>query len=123
MRHTEKTTISVGKVKYDVSQKIGREIEDMLRNAAIEALRREKDDWIPIEDVYPDINHPVRGPANYLRGIRSREGLTQTQLAKKTGIKQSHISEMERYKRVIGKATAKKLASALNCNWRSMVSE
>lgn len=122
MRHTDQMSFVVKGTRYDVSPKLVGEVEALLRKVQAYAYM-EAHDLIPIEVAFPDINHPVRGPANYLRGIRSREGLTQTQLAKKTGIKQSHISEMERYKRVIGKATAKKLAAVLNCNWRSMVSE
>ena len=57
-------------------------------------------------------------PGVYLAGARHREGLTQVQLAKMTGIPQRHISEMERGKRPIGKERAKKLAVALNINYR-----
>ena len=57
-------------------------------------------------------------PAVHLKGLRVREGLTQTQLAERTGIHQRHISEMENGKRGIGKETALKLAEALNADYR-----
>ena len=44
--------------------------------------------------------------------------MTQAQLSKMTGIPQRHISEMENGKRPIGKENAKKLAKALNCDYR-----
>ncbi|MGD9662812.1 MAG: helix-turn-helix domain-containing protein [Porticoccaceae bacterium] len=47
-------------------------------------------------------------PGVYLAGARHREGLTQHQLAKQSGIPQRHISEMENGKRTIGKENAKK---------------
>lgn len=49
-----------------------------------------------------------------LRGYRTREGLTQKQLAQMAGIPQRHISEMENGKRGIGKERARRLAQVLN---------
>lgn len=57
-------------------------------------------------------------PGVYLHGARTKEGLTQAQLAAQTGIPQRHISEMENNKRPIGKDMAKRLAEALNMDYR-----
>jgi len=57
-------------------------------------------------------------PASVLRGARSKAEITQTRLSELTGIPQRHISEMEQGKRPIGKETAKKLASALDVDYR-----
>lgn len=57
-------------------------------------------------------------PASILRGARGKEGVTQTRLSELTGIPQRHLSEMERGKRTIGKETAKKLATALDLDYR-----
>lgn len=56
-----------------------------------------------------------------LRAYRHREGFTQKQLADLTGIPQHHISEMENGKRTIGKERARKLADALNCDYRQLL--
>jgi DNA-binding XRE family transcriptional regulator len=56
--------------------------------------------------------------AVHLKGLRTREGLTQFALAEKLGIKQSQISEMETGKRSIGKAFAKKLAEFFHTNYK-----
>lgn len=61
-------------------------------------------------------NEPIN--AGVLRGARSREEMTQQQLSELSGIPQRHISEMERGKRPIGKESAKKLATALNTDYR-----
>ena len=57
-----------------------------------------------------------------LRAYRTRENLTQKQLAALTGIPQHHLSEMENGKRPIGKERAHKLAEALGVtDWRVLV--
>lgn len=54
----------------------------------------------------------------YLAGARHREGLTQRQLAEKCGLPQRRISEMENGKWPIGKENARRLAAALNADYR-----
>ena len=57
-----------------------------------------------------------------LRAYRTRENLTQKQLAALTGIPQHQISEMENGKRSIGKERARKLAAALQiADWRMLL--
>ena len=53
-----------------------------------------------------------------LQGIRFREGLTQVDLSKNTGIPQRHISEMENGKRTIGKLNARRLAETMDVDYR-----
>ena len=69
-----------------------------------------------VAEVFPELLENRTGVA--IRGYRCREGLTQKQLSAMTGISQHHISEMENGKCSIGKERAKKLASALNCDYR-----
>ena len=57
-------------------------------------------------------------PGVALAGARAKEGLTQRELAQRLGLPQRHISEMERGKRSIGKEMAKRLAKALNIDYR-----
>lgn len=59
---------------------------------------------------------------SYLSGARFREGMTQVELAERTGIPRRHISEMENGKRPIGKSNARKLAEALNIDPRLLLS-
>lgn len=122
MRHIREIPVSIGSNHYAVSPKVVAEVEALLRQARARALHDHEREWYTAEELYPEMFDPVKGPAKYLRGIRMREGLTQTELAKKMGIKQSHISEMERCKRPIGKAMAKKFAKVLNANWQCFLS-
>ena len=48
---------------------------------------------------------------------RNNTGLTLDELAEKSGIAKSHLSEMENNKRPIGLKTAKKLAEVLDCDF------
>ena len=53
-----------------------------------------------------------------LRGARYRKGLSQKELAKLCGISQENLSKMENGKRAIGEKVAKKLAKALDIDYR-----
>ena len=59
---------------------------------------------------------------SYLSGARFREGITQSELARRTEIPRRHISEMENGKRPIGKQNARKLAEILNIDPRLLLS-
>lgn len=67
---------------------------------------------VTVEEAFPSYAINPLGMA--LRGARSREVMTQRQLADLVGIPQRHISEMECGKRQIGRERARKLAQALH---------
>lgn len=75
------------------------------------------EEYIPWREAFPE-GFLDNEPAICLRGARGREEMTQEQLARATGIPRRHISEMENGKRPIGKENAKKLAHALNTDYR-----
>ena len=91
------------------------------RRAAFRALRElgfvEVADSIPWRDAFPQIEDEDL-PGTCLRGARQKERLTQVELARKTGIPQRHLSEMEHGKRPIGKKTAALLAEALGVSYK-----
>ncbi len=70
----------------------------------------------PASEVFPE-THAGR----ILRGFRAREDMTQALLAEKAKLKAHHISEMENGKRTIGKDVAKRLAHALNIDYRILL--
>ena len=72
----------------------------------------------PWREVLAELRPDDTVPAAVLRGSRVKENLTQAQLSERTGIPRRHISEMEHGKRPIGKETARKLAQALECDYR-----
>jgi predicted transcriptional regulator len=76
-----------------------------------------KKDSIPWREAFPEVTDETL-PGICLRGAREKEGLTQTELSRKTGIPQRHISEMENGKRPIGKKNARIYSKALNMRWK-----
>lgn len=72
----------------------------------------------PWREVFSELRPDDKMPAAILRGSRIKEELTQDHLSRMTGIPRRHISEMEHGKRPIGKENARKLAKALNCDYR-----
>ena len=76
----------------------------------------EMNDSIPWRDLYPDVQDSEL-PGLSLRGSRVKENMTQKQLARKTGVSQRHISEMERGIRPIGKKHARLFGKALNVGY------
>ena len=72
---------------------------------------------IPAMELFEDFEEETL-PAVALLGARTKEGITQKELSKLTGIPQRHISEMENHKRSIGTKRAKILGEALNISYR-----
>lgn len=56
-----------------------------------------------------------------LRGARFREGISQNDLAQKSGISQDNISRIENGKRTVGEKVAKRLAKALHIDYRLLL--
>lgn len=83
-----------------------------------EVLGSDKEPLISIEDVFPDMKDDRKRPAAVLRGFRSRDELSQSDLAKKLGITQSDISNMERGRRSISKKMSEKLAKIFKTSYR-----
>lgn len=92
--------------------------------AVWEKLKNDDDDELVSYDEMKSIMDDLLGEktvGDAIRIYRNREDITQNELALKSGIKRQHISEIERGQRNIGVATAKKLAAALNCNYKSLL--
>jgi DNA-binding XRE family transcriptional regulator len=66
-----------------------------------------------IDEVFPNFH-----PGDTLKGARLMHELTQAKLGAMIEVKASHISEMEKGKRPIGKEMAKRLAKALGTSYK-----
>jgi len=89
--------------------------------AALEKLgfRTSKNDSIPWREAFVEFEGNEAGTS--LAGGRHKEGITQVELSKLTGIPQRHISEMERGNRPIGKKNAKLFAAVLKVDYRTFL--
>jgi ribosome-binding protein aMBF1 (putative translation factor) len=96
------------------ADKIRRLVSGVLSLLEGQEAKADEDQFYTVEEVFAE----GISSSEVLRGARYREGLTQKQLAAKVGVKVSHISEMERGKRPIGKEMARRLAKALNADYR-----
>ena len=76
-------------------------------------LNEEGEYLYSIEEVFPDST-----PGSRLNGLRLKEGLTQTQMAESLGIRQNHLSEMERGQRTITVDMAKRIAKQYDTEYR-----
>lgn len=85
-------------------------------DAVVRAIEDAAGDSVPASGVFPDST-----PGVVLRGARGLMGLTQAELAQRVGVRASNISDMERGRRPIGKAMAKKLGEALDFPWRGLL--
>lgn len=78
----------------------------------------EDDDSVLADEAFKDLDKKYGKIGVTLQGFRHRDGLTQIELAKKLGIQQAHVSQMEHSKRPIGKKLAQKLATIFNTSYR-----
>ena len=90
-----------------------------LREYAKEEGVAEISESVPWREAFPEFAE--NAPGTVLSGFRHREGMTQEGLSHNTGIPRRHISEMENGKRPIGKESERKLAAALNTDYRMLL--
>jgi DNA-binding XRE family transcriptional regulator len=73
---------------------------------------------ISLDVLFKDLIGESGESAVLLKGLRYREGLSQTEFAKKLNISQSNLSAMENGRRTIGKELAKKIAKIFKVDYR-----
>ena len=87
----------------------------MLRLAGhtVQRVNEDNEELYSIEEVFPEGD-----PAMALRGLRTREGLTQAQFAGRLGISQTRVSEMEHGVRRISVDMAKRIAKTFHTSYK-----
>lgn len=75
-------------------------------------------DSVSAEDVFPELKDPKNHPKITFRGIRSKTGLTQKEVAERLEIAQADVSNIERGKRGIGKTLAKRIEKEFGIDYR-----
>jgi DNA-binding XRE family transcriptional regulator len=105
---------------YELSKAVGQaETEEELESAARAMYEILEQPSVRVEkmDVRPEVGEGLRKWIAYVSkrivALRKEKGMTQTQLAKESGLPQSHISRLESGKHSPSFATIEKLAKAL----------
>lgn len=83
--------------------------------APFQIKKEEKINW---RDAFKETFGDLPLPAISLKGMRNREGWTQTELGEKLGVSQANLSKMENGKRSIGKTMAKRLAEIFKTDYK-----
>lgn len=118
MRHTE-IIIKQGNetTKFRFPLEAGRGLLNFLRN-----LQSSSDEEsVRAEEVFPNIKDPAKRIGIIFRGIRFKNNLTQAEVGKKLGLDQSDVSKIEKGKRPIGKALAKKIEKEFGIDYRRLL--
>ena len=84
-------------------------------------MQKESDPPVSADAFVKSVQGVLPDWAMYFRGIRQREDLTQKQMADVLSLTQSNISDIERGRRPIGKALAKKIAERFNAEYRLLL--
>lgn len=82
------------------------------------SIKEYRQDIMPWRQALKNVLSKHGEPAAMVRGSRIKDSITQAELARRLGIPQQHISEMENGKRPIGKAMAKRLARVFRTDYR-----
>ncbi|MEI8345866.1 MAG: helix-turn-helix transcriptional regulator [Pseudomonadota bacterium] len=110
-------------IKIHPKKKISGQLLKAIKSAIIDLLKG-IDDWADeseVEKVLKDRIADYGTPGAKLRAYRQRLDWAQEELSKKAQITRSHISEMENGERPIGVNSAKKLALALDIDYRRLL--
>lgn len=118
MRHTE-ITIKQGRetTKFKLSPEAGRGLVSLLRS--LQGKSSDADEGaVPSSEVFPDLKDAEKRVGIVFRGIRLKNNLTQVEVAERLGIDQSDVSKIEKGKRSVGKALAKKIEKEFGIDYR-----
>ena len=93
-------------------------IRTLLRELDFKQISNNAEAGIPWREVVKDEIAKFGEPALVLRGVRAREEMSQSELARRLKIPQSNLSKMENGTRPISKKMAVKLAEILRTDYR-----
>ena len=82
----------------------------------------EEEGYVDIEDTeWWKSEGAALTPGESLRIYRRNAKMTLTEVSRRSGIPKGHLSAMEHGKRPMGRIIARKLASAVGCDYRSLL--
>ncbi len=72
----------------------------------------------PVDQIFKEMDQKYGEAGALLRGLRSREDLSQVEFAKKIKVTQANLSKMENGSRPIGKIIAMRIAKAFDVSYK-----
>lgn len=101
-------------VPAEKAESVCKAINSILELAeCLRPLNEDGEELYSAKEVFPESS-----PGNRLRGLRTREDLTQKELAAALGIRQHHISEMEKGTRPISVDMAKRIGEIYKISYK-----
>ena len=110
---TDKVYFSYQKKSYAIPKRVA---EKYRISPAL--IRYKKKLPVASEKVFAEIENKFTKAGVLLKGLRTREGLTQIQFARKIHVTQANLSNMENGRRPIGKKLAKRIEKVFKVNYR-----
>lgn len=111
------TTASNKTVSFSIPENVASQVYDAITSILklVDVLPSDNNEkrMLSMKEIFPD-----GSPAMALRGLRTKEGITQKELAEKLGITQTRVSEMETGKLPISKAMAHRIEDAFGMPYK-----
>jgi len=116
--HPTEVRIKTGKktYSYQLTEEMAEHIKKLIENVVKNYDPNEE--TVSIYEAFPHLKDPQIRIATMFRGLRFKNNLTQKELAKRLGLDQSDVSKIEKGKRAIGKALAKKIEKEFGDDYR-----
>jgi len=112
MHHTEDKPGVILRFRPRTPSRIIKHIEQEYRDYLVDT---DDDELVVFEET--DLARTIdarMSPGKYLRNLREANGLTQQDVADRTGHRPAYVSDMENDRRAISRMTARKLAEMFN---------
>ncbi|EKD71054.1 MAG: Transcriptional regulator [uncultured bacterium] len=120
MKEHHTSTKSLGRILYVLDHNLVYAIPKSVAKKYIVETKKpiEHEGNISADVVFKDMDKKYGEAGALLRGLRSRENLSQVEFAKKIKVTQANLSKMENGARPIGKIIAMRIAKAFSVNYK-----
>lgn len=127
LAHTKTRHTSRGRIRIIIETLSGKRSYDNIDDCKIAEIEKilnttsEEDAPVSWESLAKERIEKHGKSGLVLRGIRYREGISQKELARRSGIAQNEISKIENGKRRVGEKVARKLAESLSIDYLLLI--
>jgi len=119
-RHTEQAVEILLQLPPTAAEKVSQAITQVLKSmghtVSMRHLNDEGEELFTFKELFPDAT-----PGRILRGFRTRDEMTQADLAIKLGVTQARVSELESGKRPVSRRMAGKLGTIFEVPYKAFL--